>query len=129
MDILTLSLIFIALSLILVIMGVPIAYALGFCALFGILIGSGEVSLTKLGLTAFSNFHGLNWLPLPMFILMAYIISETDIGRDIFNTANNWLSRIPGGLVVGSIFDYDVGIRIISAIGTFVSKFNIIDFT
>jgi len=84
-------------------MGVPIAFALGFCALFGILFGSGGAPLVKLGLTPFSVFHGLNWLPLPMFILMAFIISETDIGRDIFSTANKWLSRIPGGLVVSSI--------------------------
>lgn len=103
MDILAVSAIFIALSLIMIIMGVPIAFALGFCALFGILFGSGGAPLVKLGLTPFSVFHGLNWLPLPMFILMAFIISETDIGRDIFSTANKWLSRIPGGLVVSSI--------------------------
>jgi C4-dicarboxylate transporter DctM subunit len=103
MDVLTVSIIFIALSLLLIILGVPIAYALGFCALFGILFGSGGAPLTKLGLAPFSVFHGLNWLPLPMFILMAFIISETDIGRDIFSTANKWLSRIPGGLVVSSI--------------------------
>jgi len=102
-DILAVSAIFIALSLIMIIMGVPIAFALGFCALFGILFGSGGAPLVKLGLTPFSVFHGLNWLPLPMFILMAFIISETDIGRDIFSTANKWLSRIPGGLVVSSI--------------------------
>jgi len=102
-DILTVSTIFIALSVALIILGVPIAYALGFCALFGILFGSGGAPLIKLGLTPFTVFHGLNWLPLPMFILMAFIISETDIGRDIFSTANKWLSRIPGGLVVSSI--------------------------
>jgi len=106
-DIFTIGIIFIALSLFLIIVGVPIAYALGFCALFcallGILFGSGGAPLTKLGLTPFSVFHGLNWLPLPMFILMAFIISETDIGRDIFSTANKWFSRIPGGLVVSSI--------------------------
>ena len=103
MDIFTIGIIFIALSLFLIIVGVPIAYALGFCALLGILFGSGGAPLTKLGLTPFSVFHGLNWLPLPMFILMAFIISETDIGRDIFSTANKWFSRIPGGLVVSSI--------------------------
>jgi len=102
-DIFTIGIIFIALSLFLIIVGVPIAYALGFCALLGILFGSGGAPLTKLGLTPFSVFHGLNWLPLPMFILMAFIISETDIGRDIFSTANKWFSRIPGGLVVSSI--------------------------
>jgi TRAP-type C4-dicarboxylate transport system permease large subunit len=104
MDITTISLIFIGLSVALIILGVPIAFVLGFCAVFGILFGSGEASLVKLGLTPFSVFHGLNWLPLPMFILMAYIISETDIGKDIFNTANKWLARIPGGLVVSAIW-------------------------
>lgn len=103
MDILAVSAIFITLSLFLIIIGIPIAYALGFCTLFGILFGTGGAALTKLGLTPFSVLHGLNWLPLPMFILMAYIISETEIGRDIFSTANKWFSRIPGGLVVSSI--------------------------
>lgn len=104
MDILTVSIIFIALSVFLIIIGIPIAYALGFSALLGIIFGSGGAALTKMGLTPFSAFHGLNWLPLPMFIFMAYIINETDIGKDIFNTANKWISRIPGGLVVASIW-------------------------
>ncbi len=104
MDILTITLIFVALSIVLILIGLPIAYVLGFCTVIGILFGLGGAPLTKLGLTPFSAFHGLAWLPLPLFILMAYIISETDIGRDIFNTANNWLSHIPGGLVVGGIF-------------------------
>lgn len=103
MDILTITIICVALSLVLILIGIPIAYVLGFCTVIGILFGLGGAPLTKLGLTPFSVFHGLNWLPLPLFILMAFIISETEIGRDIFNTANNWLSRVPGGLVVGSI--------------------------
>jgi C4-dicarboxylate transporter DctM subunit len=102
-DVFTIGIIFISLSVFLIIIGIPIAYALGFCAFLGILFGAGGTSLVKMGLTPFSALHGLNWLPLPMFILMAYIISETDIGQDIFGTANKWLSRIPGGLVVSSI--------------------------
>jgi len=102
-DVFTIGIIFISLSVFLIIIGIPIAYALGFCAFLGILFGAGGTSLVKMGLTPFSVLHGLNWLPLPMFILMAYIISETDIGRDIFSTANKWFSRIPGGLVVSSI--------------------------
>jgi C4-dicarboxylate transporter DctM subunit len=103
-DILTIAIVFVALSLVLILIGIPIAYVLGFCTVLGILFSLGVAPLTKLGLTTFSAFHSLNWLPLPLFILMAYIISETDIGRDIFRTANNWLSRVPGGLVVGSIY-------------------------
>jgi tripartite ATP-independent transporter DctM subunit len=103
-DIFTITIICVALSLVLILLGIPIAYVLGFCTVLGILFGVGGAPLLKLGLTPFSAFHSLNWLPLPLFILMAYIISETDIGRDIFNTANNWLSRVPGGLVVGTVY-------------------------
>jgi C4-dicarboxylate transporter DctM subunit len=104
MDILTITVICIAASIFLMLVGVNIAYALGFCTVIGVLWGVGAPALTKLGLTPFSVFYSLNWTPLPLFILMAYIISETEIGTDIFDTANNWLSRIPGGLAVASIW-------------------------
>jgi tripartite ATP-independent transporter DctM subunit len=103
MDMLTITLICIGISLVLMIIGIPIGYALGFCTVVGLLIGLGDPALAKLGLTPFTAFYNLNWTPLPLFILMAYIISETEIGSDIFNTANNWLSRIPGGLAVAAI--------------------------
>lgn len=57
----------------------------------------------KLGLAPFSVFHNLHWIPLPLFLLMAFIISETEIGKGIFHSANNWLSNIPGGLVISGI--------------------------
>ena len=104
MDILTITLICITGSLVLMLIGVPIPYALGFCAVIGVLWGLGGPALTKLGLTPFTVFYSLNWTPLPLFILMAYIIGETEIGADIFNAANNWLSRVPGGLLVASIW-------------------------
>jgi tripartite ATP-independent transporter DctM subunit len=104
MDILFLTIIIVVLSIVLIILGVPIAYALGFCTILGILFGVGGASLVKLGLAPFSIFHGLNWIPLPLFLLMAFIISETEIGKGIFDAANNWLSNIPGGLVVSGIF-------------------------
>jgi C4-dicarboxylate transporter DctM subunit len=103
-DILAITVICIVGSIFLMLIGVHIAYALGFCTVIGVLWGVGAPALTKLGLTPFSVFYSLNWTPLPLFILMAYIISETEIGTDIFDTANNWLSRVPGGLAVASIW-------------------------
>lgn len=104
MNILDVTLILVAVSIVLIIMGIPIAYVLGLCTVLGILFGLGGTPLTKLGLTPFSVFHSLNWITLPLFMLMAFIIAETDIGTDLFKTANNWLSRVPGGLVVSGIF-------------------------
>ncbi|MGD9116688.1 MAG: TRAP transporter large permease [Dehalococcoidia bacterium] len=104
MDILTITIICAAASILLMLAGVTIAYSLGFCTVLGLLLGVGAPALAKLGLTPFSVFYSLNWTPLPLFILMAYIIAETEIGSDIFDTANNWLSRVPGGLAVASIW-------------------------
>jgi C4-dicarboxylate transporter, DctM subunit len=58
----------------------------------------------KLGLPPFSIFHSLNWIPLPLFLLMAFMIGETEIGKGIFDAANKWLSYVPGGLIVSGIF-------------------------
>lgn len=104
MDILTITAICVFGSLVLMIIGVPVAYVLGFCTVIGVLLGLGGPALAKLGVTPFTVFYSLNWTPLPLFILMAYIINETEIGADIFHTANNWLGRLPGGLVVGTIW-------------------------
>jgi len=104
MDILTITIICVVGSLFFIIIGVPIAYVLGFCAVVGILWGLGGAPLMKLGVTPFTEFYNINWTPLPLFMLMAYIISETEIGTDIFNAANNWLSRIPGGLAVTTVW-------------------------
>jgi C4-dicarboxylate transporter DctM subunit len=104
MDVLTITIICIAGSLFFILIGVPIGYVLGFCAVVGILWGLGAAPLMKMGVTPFTEFYSINWTPLPLFMLMAYIISETDIGRDIFNAAHYWLARVPGGLAVTSVW-------------------------
>ncbi|MGD9117813.1 MAG: TRAP transporter large permease subunit, partial [Dehalococcoidia bacterium] len=104
MDVLTITIICIAASLFFILIGVPIAYVLGFCAVAGIVWGMGVAPLMKLGVTPFTEFYSINWTPLPLFMLMAYIISETDIGKDIFGAAHYWLARVPGGLAVTTVW-------------------------
>jgi len=108
MDIVTITVTCFFGAIALTIIGIPIAYALGFGGLIGILLCLGGAPLIKLGLTPFTVFHSLTWTSLPLFILMACIISETRISMDIFNAANNWLSRVPGGLVVAGVWSQAV---------------------
>jgi C4-dicarboxylate transporter DctM subunit len=89
--------------LVLMMAGVPIVYSLGFTAIIGMTLVWGGASLAKVGSTAFYLLYNQMWTPLPLFVLMACIISETRIGEDIFKAISNWLSRLPGGLVVASI--------------------------
>ncbi|MBA7614972.1 C4-dicarboxylate TRAP transporter large permease protein DctM [subsurface metagenome] len=84
-------------------LGVPIAYSLGFVSITVGLIAFGGACLDKVGWITFQLLYNLNWTPLPLFTLMACIIAETRIGEDLYRAARNWLSRVPGGLIVASI--------------------------
>ena len=103
MDFLVIAFIAIITTIVMILIGIPIAYSIGICTVGAIIIGLGAAPLAKVGLIPFTVFYSLNWIPLPLFLLMACIICETKIGEDIFGTANKWLSRVPGGLLVASV--------------------------
>lgn len=90
--------------LFLMMMGIPVIYSLGFTAFIVALVAFGPYSLEKIGWTTFNTLYNINWTPLPIFVLMACLIAETKIGEDIYNAARKWFSRIPGGLIVTSIW-------------------------
>ncbi len=104
MDFTTAAIVCVAGMLFLMLMGMPVIYALGFTALVVAYFTYGALSLEKLGWTTFNTLFNINWTPLPLFVLIACLIAETKIGEDIYEAARNWLSRIPGGLIVTSIW-------------------------
>lgn len=101
--------------LFLMLMGMRIVYALGFTALVVAFFTYGSFSLDKVGWTTFNTLFNINWVPLPLFVFIACLIAETRIGEDIYIAARHWLSRVPGGLIVTSIFGEAA---MASAIGT-----------
>ena len=104
MDITTIGLLCIAAMFICMMMGVPIAFSLGFCGLLAGLLSLGGICLPKLGWTPFYFLYNLSWTPLPLFVLLGAVVSETDMGRDLFYAARCWLSRLPGGLAAAGIW-------------------------
>ncbi len=88
---------------VLMMLGVPIAYSLGFTAIIGGLVAFGSGILSKVGWAPFSMLFNLSWTPLPLFVLIGSIIAETTMGKDLFNAAAKWLSRVPGGLIASAI--------------------------
>jgi tripartite ATP-independent transporter DctM subunit len=88
----------------LMVLGLPIAYALGVSSVIFGTLAWGVFSLDKLGWTTFQLLYSMIWSPLPLFIFMACLITQTKIGEDLYWSARNWFGRIPGGLIVGSIW-------------------------
>ncbi len=103
MDAVTIGLFTLLFMFILMMAGVPIAFALGFSALCAGLFAYGDSALAKLGMGSFRFMYNVSWTPLPLFVLLGTLMAETRIGDDLFNAASKWLSRVPGGLVAGGI--------------------------
>jgi C4-dicarboxylate transporter DctM subunit len=83
--------------------GIPIGYAIGFSSVVCAMLLFGFSSLSKLGGIPFSEFFGQSWTALPLFVLLASLINEAGIATNVFRAANNWLSRLPGGVIVSAV--------------------------
>jgi len=89
--------------IILMLIGVPIAFSMLVPALIIGLIFYGPPVMDLMGRTTFVFLFRDALAPLPLFFLLACIVAETDVGEDLFGAASKWLSRVPGGLVAASI--------------------------
>lgn len=84
-------------------LGVPIAFAIGFSTVVFGTLAFGPMALQKMGLITFSLFYNFSWTPLPLFVLMACVITETTIGEDVYKVARNWVAGIRGSLISATI--------------------------
>jgi len=97
----------------LMMLGVPIVYSLGFSSLLAGLIAYGGSVLPKLGMGAFHFMYNINWTALPLFVLLGEVMASTAMGDDLFNAGSKWLSRVPGGLVGAAVVGEAVGSAVI----------------
>ena len=94
----------IVLFFILALMGVKICYAMlasGVAGLIFINGINGAISVTSTAL--FSMVSSYDYAVLPMFILMATIITETGMGTSLYSSCRTWLGQLPGGLCIATI--------------------------
>ncbi|MFR1343646.1 MAG: TRAP transporter large permease [Anaerovoracaceae bacterium] len=94
----------IVLFFILALMGVKICYAMlasGIAGLIFINGINGAISVTSTAL--FSMVSSFDYAVLPMFILMATIITETGMGTSLYSSCRTWLGQLPGGLCIATI--------------------------
>ena len=83
--------------------GVRIAFCLGFIAVTGILIFLEPAVLYQIAEVAADTGTNIFLITLPLFILMAEVVSFSGVGDDMYTAAQDWLSWLPGGLAISSI--------------------------
>lgn len=89
--------------LVLIAVGAPIAYALlisGSAALFGQLPQSAAVGLV--GTVPYGKSADFLLTTIPMFILMAELLSSSRIASDVFRAGYYWVGHLRGGLAVAT---------------------------
>jgi tripartite ATP-independent transporter DctM subunit len=94
----------IALTLIaLMLIGVPVAFALGLTAIFFLFMFEGAGALPGVAETFFAGLGEFSLLSIPMFIVMGAAVAASPAGRDLYEALDRWLNRVPGGLVISNI--------------------------
>jgi len=91
---------------VLLLLGIPIAFALGGSGILGIWIvkGNWAVVMATLKTVPFNTVGDYNLTTVPMFILMAFFASSGGLARDLYKAAATWLSHLRGGLAIATVF-------------------------
>lgn len=122
MTTLTIGLLLVGALILLVLLGMQIAYALFLVAFAGIWIIRDNLDLAfrMLELTAYSGIADYLFATIPLFVLMGLLVSVSNVGRDTFEVAEELLRRVVCGLGVATvaantIFAAVTGVSIASA--------------
>jgi len=88
----------------LLVLGMPIAFALAMTAAIGLYTWQGGAhALFQIPWQGFNIGREFVLVAVPLFIYMAQILSNGGIGRDLFDIASKWLRHFPGGLGIATI--------------------------
>jgi len=101
---LTAGLVMILLLLVLLAIGLPIAFSLGISGIICVYMVAGwDTTYGFLSTTPFNTSASWLYVVLPLFILMGMLSYSAGINQDAFTIANYWLGRIKGGLAMATI--------------------------
>ncbi|MBL3608686.1 TRAP transporter large permease [Rhodovulum sulfidophilum] len=87
----------------LLLLGVPVGFALAFTGLVGLMTIVGfDSALSVLSTTPLSTTNGFELIAVPLFILMAEFVIVSGIADRMFKAITIWVGRLPGGLAVAT---------------------------
>jgi C4-dicarboxylate transporter DctM subunit len=104
MSMLTLGLLFAAVTLVIMFSGAPIAFSLGSVAVLFMYFFMPASSLDTITQNVYEEMASITLLSIPLFILKGAAIGRSPAGRDLYAALHVWMGRIPGGLGIANVF-------------------------
>ncbi|QVQ53903.1 TRAP transporter large permease [Spiractinospora alimapuensis] len=92
-----------ALLLVMMALGVPVAYALGLTALLAIIVFLSPSEFWYFANTTFDSLNSFSLLAVPLFILMGAVFGRSKASDDLLEAAHVWFGRVRGGLAMSSV--------------------------
>ncbi|MGH7099441.1 MAG: TRAP transporter large permease [Stellaceae bacterium] len=98
-----LGILFVVASLILLLSGMPVAFALGSVSVLFMLIFMPLSNLGQLAETLYQGMDNFTLLAIPLFMLMGIAVGRTRAAADLYESVYRWTHRLPGGLGVANV--------------------------
>jgi tripartite ATP-independent transporter DctM subunit len=117
MSIELLSILFVVVFVVILLAGLPLAFATGAVAVIFAVVLFGIPGLTLVISRVFGLLGNYVLVSVPLFIFMACILERAGIAEAIFKAVHVWCARIPGGLAVAVIIACALMAAMVGVIG------------
>ena len=104
MSVTTIGLLYAAVTLILMLSGVPVAFSLGAVAVIFMFFFMPASSLDTVTQNVYEELASITLLSIPLFILKGAAIGKSRAGEDLYSALHAWMHRVPGGLGIVNVF-------------------------
>lgn len=103
MTVIWIALAILAVLLVFLLLGTPVAFSLGLTAAAFLIFFEGVGAVEMLAEQLYGSMDKFTLVAIPMFILMGAAIASSRAGADVYEALHRWLYKVPGGLVVSNI--------------------------
>ncbi len=95
----------IALLLVMLFMGLGIGISLISISLIGVILSMGDLAIAVdlLGTTSYSAIKDYSFAVIPLFVLMGLFASESGAGTELYDSSNQLLKRVRGGVAMATV--------------------------
>jgi C4-dicarboxylate transporter DctM subunit len=104
MTTLSIGLLYGAATLIVMFIGMPIAFALGAVATLFMIMFMPAASVDTITQNVYEEMASITLLSIPLFILKGAAIGRSPAGKDLYGALHAWLHKFPGGLGIANVF-------------------------
>lgn len=92
------------LLLLLLVIGVPIGFAMAFTGVVGLWVVEGAApAMAHAALIPWEHGRDFIFVTIPLFVLMGQLFYHGGLAQDLYQGLRKWVGRIPGGLAISSV--------------------------